>query len=256
MPGEHANPPAIDLWLVHGNLQTPAVWGAFASAFEEAGLNVHAVELMATLADSMPAWAAAFSETVRAAGDTDLRVVLGYSLGGRLALHALLDDPTLWNGAILVGADTGLADENARARRREVDATWSRRFLGEPLGRVLADWNGQPVFAGRPAVMDVTLLEKERARIAQMFMAYSKGRQRDLLPELARTLRIPTLWLTGADDPAFTLAARDAAAVIPEARCNVVLGAAHRVPWEAPEAFLEAALAFITLLSHDWQSTR
>ncbi|MDZ4699015.1 MAG: alpha/beta fold hydrolase [Rhodothermales bacterium] len=240
MPG--LSSPAPDLWLIHGNLQTPAVWKAFVPRFLAAGLKVHLVDLYATLADSMEAWAEAFTTSVRVAGEPHARVVLGYSLGARLALHALLADPTLWNGAILVGADTGLADEEARVRRRETDAVWARRFLEEPIDRVMEDWNAQPVFGGRPALCHDHTVPRERQPIARMFTAYSKGRQRDLLPDLGRTIDVPTLWLTGADDPVFTRSAQSAVAAIPGARHEIIPGAAHRVPWENPNAFLEAVI--------------
>ena len=75
-------------------------------------------------------------------------MLLGYSLGGRLALHALLHAPELWAGALVVGADTGLADPKEREARVRWDAAWAERFLNEPWEDVLRDWDAQAVFGG------------------------------------------------------------------------------------------------------------
>jgi predicted alpha/beta superfamily hydrolase len=54
-------------------------------------------------------------------------VLLGYSLGGRLALQALLGGAR-YQRAIFVSAGLGIEDEAARAARRAADEVWARRF--------------------------------------------------------------------------------------------------------------------------------
>src|SRR4051794_21774844 len=49
------------------------------------------------------------------------RVLLGYSLGGRIALHALLASPQLWSGAVIVSAHPGLTDDQERNDRLQAD---------------------------------------------------------------------------------------------------------------------------------------
>src|SRR5687768_13002359 len=39
------------------------------------------------------------------------KMILGYSLGGRLAMHAFLAQPDLWDGAVFVSAHLGGANE-------------------------------------------------------------------------------------------------------------------------------------------------
>ncbi len=64
--------------------------------------------------------------------------LLGYSMGGRLALHALLEDPSPWECAVIVSAHPGLKDAEERRKRL---AAWLSRFQNEPFQTVLRDWN-------------------------------------------------------------------------------------------------------------------
>jgi 2-succinyl-6-hydroxy-2,4-cyclohexadiene-1-carboxylate synthase len=196
------------------------------------------------MAPSLETWADRFCTTILETRSTEPRLLLGYSLGARLALHVLLACPGAWSGAVLVGADTGIVDPKERQRRLAADIAWARRFATEPLEWVLADWNRQPVFAGRDRPGEVADSAFSREGIVHFFDAYSKGRQRDLLPELAAASLPPTLWFAGEEDPAFVAAAERAVAVVKGGRLVKVPSTAHRVPWEAPDRFLAAVAAF------------
>jgi 2-succinyl-6-hydroxy-2,4-cyclohexadiene-1-carboxylate synthase len=167
-------------------------------------------------------------------------LLIGYSLGARLALHALLRHPERWRGAILIGANPGLEWETTRAERRARDYAWAERFRYEDWNTVLADWNAQPVFAGSeiPARDD-----GNREKHASMLELWSLGRQRAKWGELAQ-LRTPVLWLAGDRDEKFRGLAERAAAIT--GRLVIVPGAGHRVPWDAPEAIKNS-------IRHFWQ---
>jgi len=50
--------------------------------------------------------------------------LVGYSMGGRLALHSLIAQPKLWKGATIISAHPGLSTEEERVARRRKDAEW------------------------------------------------------------------------------------------------------------------------------------
>ena len=156
-------------------------------------------------------------------------ILLGYSLGGRLALQALLNGAT-YNRAILVSTGLGIEDETARATRRASDETWARRFESEDFDSVIADWNAQPVLAG-PALARTRDDYDPRA-----LREWSSG----ALPPIASRLHeltIPTLWIAGARDAKYVAEVHRGASLA-RGRVAIVDHAGHRVPWEAPGEFV------------------
>jgi len=157
-------------------------------------------------------------------------VLLGYSLGGRLALQALLNGAN-YQRAILVSTGLGIEDEDARAARRASDAAWAQRFESEDFDSVMRDWNAQPVLAG-PALARTRDDYDPRA-----LREWSSG----TLPAVASRLHeltIPTLWIAGARDSKYVAEAHRGASLA-HGRVAIVDHAGHRVPWEASGEFLK-----------------
>jgi pimeloyl-ACP methyl ester carboxylesterase len=157
-------------------------------------------------------------------------ILLGYSLGGRLALQALLAGAK-YKRAILISTSLGIEAEEARAARRASDAAWAKRFESEDFETVIADWNAQPVLTG-PALTRTHDDYDPRA-----LREWSSG----ALPPVASRLHeltIPTLWIAGARDSKYVAEARMAAALAPNGRVAIVENAGHRMPWEQASAFI------------------
>src|ERR1041385_616117 len=72
--------------------------------------------------------------------ETDERVLVGYSMGGRLALQALIEGAA-FDRAVIVSA--GLNLEEGREERRERDEAWAMRFESDEWENVMRDWNAQ-----------------------------------------------------------------------------------------------------------------
>ena len=76
--------------------------------------------------------------------------VVGYSLGGRVALHAAVREPGRFAALALVGATPGIEDEGERRARVSADdelAAWMERAA---IDEVVERWERLPVFAGQP----------------------------------------------------------------------------------------------------------
>ena len=160
-------------------------------------------------------------------GDT----LLGYSLGGRLALHALLAGAQ-YKRAIFVSTGLGIEGEEARAARRAADEAWARRFETEDFDSVMAAWNAQPVLAG-PALTRTRDDYDPRA-----LREWSSG----ALPPVASRLHeltIPTLWIAGALDVKYVAEAKRAVSLAPNADLAIIEDAGHRIPWQKPREFME-----------------
>jgi len=115
--------------------------------------------------------------------------LLGYSLGGRIAMYHACQRPTGLQGLIVEGAHPGLRDDQEKASRRASDAQWAARFRHEPLEAVFADWYQQPVFASLTDVQRQALValrsRNNGTTLAAMLQATSLAEQPDLRPALA-----------------------------------------------------------------------
>ncbi|MEI7973131.1 MAG: hypothetical protein WCH11_02055, partial [Bdellovibrio sp.] len=111
------------------------------------------------------------------------RKLRGYSLGGRLALHAFQEDPEFWSEVELLSTHPGFGSETEREARLRQDEIWARRFDRrddnlEDWESLMRDWNSQPVFAGSA---EKTRREEDydRSQLALALRHWSLGCQRD-----------------------------------------------------------------------------
>jgi 2-succinyl-6-hydroxy-2,4-cyclohexadiene-1-carboxylate synthase len=232
------------IWCLHGFLGRGTDWDALRAGWPSDLPPLRTPDLFAhpPREESLAAFGARFAADVAAGDPTP--VILGYSLGGRLALHALLARPDLWSAAIIVSAHLGLPEAADRAARLADDARWAARFQSAPWSAVLDDWNARPVFGGRAPALPRTPTAYDREALASALTAWSLGLQEPLADRLA-ALAVPILWIAGERDTRFVTQgerARDACAHVALIRAP---GAAHRVPWEAPEWFAGEVAGFL-----------
>jgi 2-succinyl-6-hydroxy-2,4-cyclohexadiene-1-carboxylate synthase len=162
-------------------------------------------------------------------------VLLGYSMGGRLALHVLLRGAT-YQRAVIVSAGLGVEGEGERAARRAADEAWARRFETEEWSSLMRAWNAQPLFGAHELPRQER--DFDRAALARALRDESPA----ALPPVAGRLleiTIPVLWIAGERDPRYVNEGRRAVQLLPNAELWICPGAAHRVPWEQPGRFIE-----------------
>lgn len=236
------------IWCIPGFLGAPTDWDAFAAACAPRGLPpFRTVNLFSRVRrQTLEEWGAGFAKSV--AREDASPIVVGYSLGGRLALHALLARPDGWRGAIIVAAHLGIENIQHRIDRAVEDAAWARRFEQDKWEDVLRDWDARPSFAGRQTYPPRVPQQYSRPALARALEAWSLGRQQPLAERLV-TIGCPVLWIVGQHDPTFLAQAERAMQYLPRGALAVAPGAAHRVPWEAPDWFHASACAFLSTLS-------
>lgn len=174
------------------------------------------------------------------------RVLIAYSWGARVALHALLRQPQSYSGAVLIGAHPGLLDEEEKKLRVSSDERWADRFLSEDWKTLLQDWNSQSIFQSSFANENLRdESEFSRASLALALTNSSLGRQQDLRPFL-RSLSIPTLWVVGGEDYKFkALYAELEALGLPKSHFVQIPHAGHRVHLDQPEALNQEVQKFL-----------
>ena len=132
--------------------------------------------------------------------------LVGYSLGGRVAMFHACQRPEGLGGIIIEGGHPGLQDAKAREARLAADRRWAARFRTEPLDNVFNDWYHQPVFASltdaQRRVLVALRSQNNGAHLAAMLEATSLAAQPDLRAALGR-LAVPFHYLYGERDEKF-----------------------------------------------------
>lgn len=155
-------------------------------------------------------------------------VVCGMSMGGYVAFALLRHRPELVRGVILMDTRPGPDDDEGRENRRRMAST-ARTSGSEPiasamLGSLISDQTRKrypQVVEKLRAIMEATAPETIVAALAGM------AARHDFTPELA-DLSVPALVIVGAEDSITPPAqARAMAEALPQARLEIVEGAAH-----------------------------
>jgi 2-succinyl-6-hydroxy-2,4-cyclohexadiene-1-carboxylate synthase len=237
------------LWCLHGAVGAAADWQPFRDEWEAWGVDVHAVDLWRFL-DCCPRSLAdtATALNAEAAAVKGRKIVIGYSMGGRLALHALLAENSPWDAALIIAAHPGLETEEERSERRKIDADWSVKCHQGDWQPFLEQWQAQSIFQHSMTMtagfIDRTPLRLRRKEIARSFLEWSLGAQESLWPRLPE-IKLPVCWMTGERDEKFCRIAERVCASWPAAEPVVVTATGHRVPWEQPELFQRVVRDFL-----------
>ena len=173
------------LWLLHGNLGSPADWKPVMEVLRAGGVEARALNLWKYL-ECCPKSLKDMGRVLcsEIAAQDKHPWLCGYSLGGRLAMQAVLAHPPLWKGAVFVSANPGMEDETAKAARRAKDAEWAVKCLSAPWEDFLKEWDAQGVFEGGPPPPDRSSLKPWRKSISRAFIDWSVGAQKNLAPLL------------------------------------------------------------------------
>lgn len=174
--------------------------------------------------------------------------LLGYSLGGRLALQFAATQPAGLQSLVLENAHPGLSSIEERKVRACADAHWARRFYREPLIEVLADWYQQPVFADLSQTERAQLIaersQNNAAQLAHMLCCCSLAKQADLQPWLQNT-SLPVLYLCGEHDLKFQAIGAQLATHCTSVTQNILAGG-HNLHRANPESMATAIRQWLT----------
>lgn len=164
--------------------------------------------------------------------------LLGYSMGGRVALHLALAVPERVRLLVLESASPGIDDHAERAARRASDNRLADRIEQEGVEWFSDFWANQALFASQ-ASLPVELRQQIRQQrlsqrahgLANSLRGMGAGQQESLWPDLPR-LSMPSLLIAGALDPKYVTISQNMAAVLPQAQVQIVPAAGHTVHLE------------------------
>jgi 2-succinyl-6-hydroxy-2,4-cyclohexadiene-1-carboxylate synthase len=233
------------LILVHGFTQTAASWDAIEYRLTALGHDVVSLDA--------PGHGSHHDTHLGLGKGADLLAAeggagtwVGYSMGGRLALHVALNHPTLVERLVLVGATPGIEAAVERIERQASDELLAEELERDGLDAFLSRWISQPLFASLPE--DSAGLDARRANtvpgLAASLRLMGTGAQESLwgrLDEIAAS----TMLVVGALDEKFSAIASRMADAMPEAHVASMIGCGHACHLEAPDAFVGIVDSFV-----------
>jgi 2-succinyl-6-hydroxy-2,4-cyclohexadiene-1-carboxylate synthase len=195
---------------------------------------------------TMPRCTAQLSRTLDALGASRAHLV-GYSMGGRVALSLCAAYPERVISALLVGASAGIEDPRARAARIRDDQRLAARIEREGVASFVDSWMSLPLFATQRRLGKQWLAEARAERLsnsAQGLALSLRGMGAGAQPPLHQhlgELDVPICLVAGERDAKFRSIAEDLAGRLPSARVEVIRDAGHAAHLERPAAFLRVA---------------
>jgi 2-succinyl-6-hydroxy-2,4-cyclohexadiene-1-carboxylate synthase len=195
-------------------------------------------------------------EVVRTLDDLEVRrpVIVGYSMGGRLALYLALHYPDRCAGLFLESASPGLESAGERAARRAADEVKAKRLESGDFERFLGDWYRQPLFA--PLAREERLLGRtiearrrnDPTELARSLRGMGTGSQPPLWRELAG-LAVPALAVAGELDGKYAGISSRMASISPKVEPVLIPGVGHIVHDEAPARYAALLGRFLDRVS-------
>jgi 2-succinyl-6-hydroxy-2,4-cyclohexadiene-1-carboxylate synthase len=175
--------------------------------------------------------------------------LLGYSMGGRLALYMALRHPEMIESLILESASPGIENIEEREKRRRADAELSCRILSCSVESFIDEWYDRPLFETmkrhpeRLAQLKASRQGLFAGGLAASLRQMGTGSQPSLWQKLD-TIESPTLLLVGERDNTFRAIAEQMKMKSNRLAIRVLAECGHNCHWENPRLFAEAMVEF------------
>lgn len=183
--------------------------------------------------------------------------LLGYSMGGRLALMLAVRYPERFHSLILESSSPGIEKKEERKKRVRSDEELANFIEEKGIEAFIDYWENIPLFQSQKRVRleeriklrQLRLQNRERG-LANSLRGMGTGRQPSLWEELY-SLATPVLLIVGSLDAKYVQIAKRMAERIKHAKLNIVNDAGHTVHFERSETFLELILNFLLQLKEE-----
>lgn len=173
---------------------------------------------------------------------TDFTLV-GYSMGGRIALAYTVNYPSRVKTLILESSSPGLKTQEERAIRKSADEKLARKIQTEGMQKFVDFWENIPLFDSqkRMTTEKQEMVREERLQQNEVGLANSlRGIGTGSQPSYWENLKgitIPVHLITGEIDQKFVDISQEMKAVLPNATAQTVKNVGHAIHVEKPVVF-------------------
>jgi 2-succinyl-6-hydroxy-2,4-cyclohexadiene-1-carboxylate synthase len=178
----------------------------------------------------------------------DCCFLIGYSMGGRLALYLTIHFPQYFHKVALESASAGLRTDAERSDRLAKDRQLAAKLANGNFRQFLENWYQQPIFASLRSHPDFQQLLEQRlknspAQLAKSLRNLSTGMQPSLWEDLPK-IKTPLLLLAGELDPKFVQINQQMEQLTKGSQLEIVPNCGHNIHFENPELFVEKIQTF------------
>lgn len=242
----------INVYLLHGFLGKPSDWIIFEGYLSECFKNTtkkiniikpdlyEDIELCA-----FPKWSRLFNGRVYSKDSGHENILIGYSLGGRLATEVFLSEPANWSQVHLISSQFGLKTQTERLNRLKNDRRWAERFSAEPYVRVIEDWNKQLIFTGS-AEAERLEGDYDRKKLVWILQNWSLAKHEDLYLELRKWSQTDSKfgkdklnWYCGERDLKYLQLKKEIELECPFIQTVTIAESGHRVLFDQTQSLAE-----------------
>lgn len=174
--------------------------------------------------------------------------LVGYSMGGRLALYMALEFPDRFEKTILESASPGLKAQEERSRRLHSDWQLARELETSDFKDFLLKWYKQPLFKSLQNTPNFDKILERRlqnnpSELAKSLRYLGTGNQPCLWEKLSQN-KIPLLLLVGEWDKKFRAINAEMEAICQVAELEIIPNSGHNIHIENTNEYLANLVRF------------
>jgi 2-succinyl-6-hydroxy-2,4-cyclohexadiene-1-carboxylate synthase len=176
--------------------------------------------------------------------------IIGYSMGGRIALSYAASYPERLKGIVLESSTPGLRSDKERKERISSDQELIKYIETHGVEKFVDYWLSHPLF-NTQAILPRSVRNLNKSRklknshigLINSLHGSGTGAMAPLWDSLGQ-IAIPVLLITGELDTKFTEINREVDLLLPDSRHEIVKHAGHNVHLEKQEAFESLIISF------------
>ncbi len=180
-------------------------------------------------------------------------VLVGYSMGARLALGTSLSANNKSIGLVLVSGNPGLESDSQRKQRWQADQKWAQRIESESKAYFLQDWYQQAVFSHTPSAIRLDEINRKSTYCSEdwpkVMRVNSIAKQPNYWPQI-KDLNMPVLAVAGkADEKYAQIAVRlNQSSQSQRSRVKIFTDCGHIVHHEQPAKLADSIREYLSCL--------
>lgn len=169
--------------------------------------------------------------------------LLGYSMGGRVALSYAVRYPHRIEQLLLESASPGLTLEEERSARKRADEALAEKIMQNGVPSFVEKWGNIPLFASQKQLPQKVQQEIREERLSQRAIGLAnslRGMGTGVMPTLWKaltTLDMPVTLITGALDEKFIKLNEQMVKLLPQATHMTIPKVGHAIHVENPTKF-------------------